>query len=127
MSTITTLTINPTPVLNNFTTNIPVVNQGFDVDVIADMSVGSPPFTINIIDDDTPPNTHTINITPPNTTGLVNVIPNNIPITTYSVTSIVDGKGCDASSALTTQANFTMNRRAIRDLACRIIVVSIWV
>jgi len=103
MSTTTTLTINPTPVLNNFTTNIPVVNQGFDVDVIADMSVGSPPFTINIIDDDTPPNTHTINITPPNTTGLVNVIPNNIPITTYSVTSIVDGKGCDASSALTAQ------------------------
>lgn len=103
MSTNTTLTINPTPVVSNFTTNIPVVNQGFDVDVIADMSVGSPPFTITVVDDDTPQNTHTINITPPNTTGLVNVIPNNIPITTYSITAIVDGKGCDATSALTTQ------------------------
>ena len=102
MSTITTLTINPTPVVNNFTTNIPVVNQGFDVDVIVDMSVGSPPFTVTVEDDDTPPNSHTINITPPNTTGLVNVIPNNIPITTYSITSIVDGKGCVATSALTT-------------------------
>ena len=103
MSTNATLTINPTPVVSNFTTNIPVVNQGFDVDVIADMSVGSPPFTITVVDDDTPQNTHTINITPPNTTGLVNVIPNNIPITTYSITAIVDGKGCDATSALTTQ------------------------
>ena len=102
MSTITTLTINPTPVVNNFTTNIPVVNQGFDVDVIVDMSVGSPPFTVTVEDDDTPPNSHTINITPPNTTGLVNVIPNNIPITTYSITGIVDGKGCVATSALTT-------------------------
>ena len=52
MSTSTTLTINPTPVVNNFTTNIPVVNQGFDVDVIVDMSVGSPPFTVTVEDDD---------------------------------------------------------------------------
>ena len=94
MTTNANLTINPTPVVANFTTNIPVVNQGFDVDVIVDMAVGSPPFTVTVVDDETPQNTHTININPPNMTGLVNVIPNNIPITTYSITNLVDGKGC---------------------------------
>ena len=101
MTTTATLTINPTPVVNSLTTNIPVVNQGYDVDVIVDMLVGSPPFTITVEDDDSPPNSHTININPPNTSGLVNVIPNIIPITTYSITSILDGKGCAATSALT--------------------------
>jgi len=96
MTTSPSLTINPTPVVSNFTTNIPVVNQGFDVDVIVDMSVGSPPFTVTVVDDETPQNTHIINITPPNMTGLINVIPNNIPITTYSITDVVDGKGCSA-------------------------------
>ena len=102
MTTSANLTINPSPVVNNFTTNIPVVNQGFDVDIIANVSVGSPPFTITVVDDDTPQNTHSISILPPNTTGSVNVIPNNIPTTTYSVTSIVDGKGCSSTSPLTT-------------------------
>ena len=39
----------------------------------------------------------------PNMSGLVNVIPNNIPITTYTLTGIVDGKGCSTTSNLTTQ------------------------
>ena len=37
-------------------------SQGYDVDVIVDMLVGSPPFTITVEDDDSPPNSHTINI-----------------------------------------------------------------
>ena len=103
MTTTADLDIKPIPVVNSFTTNIPVVAQGFDVDIEVDMSIGDPPFTINLVDDDTPPNALTININPPNTNGLVNVIPNVIPITTYSITNIVDGNGCAASYAPTTQ------------------------
>ena len=100
MTTTATLTINPTPIVNSLTSNIPVVAQGYDVDIIVDMSVGSPPFTIGVVDDDSPQNSHTLNIIPPNMMGLVNVIPAKIPITTYSITSIIDGKGCSATSAL---------------------------
>ena len=103
MTTSVSLTINPEPVVGNFTTNIPVVAQGFDVDVIVDMTVGSPPFTATVVDDEVPQNTYTINVNPPNMSGLVNVIPNNIPITTYSLNGIVDGKGCSTTSNLTTQ------------------------
>jgi len=103
MTTSVSLTINPEPVVGSFTTNIPVVAQGFDVDVIVDMTIGSPPFTATVVDDEVPSNNYTINVNPPNMSGLVNVIPNNIPITTYSLTGIVDGKGCSTTSNLTTQ------------------------
>jgi len=103
MTTTTTLNVSPTPVVNSLTTNIPVVAQGFDVDIIVDMTAGSPPFTIDLIDDDTPPNPHTINIAAPNTSGLISVTPLVIPITTYAITNIVDGKGCSASFAQTAQ------------------------
>ncbi|MAJ13047.1 MAG: hypothetical protein CMD09_03460 [Flavobacteriales bacterium] len=99
MNTVATLTINPEPVVGNFTTNIPVVAQGFDVDVIVDMIVGSPPFTVSVVDDETPQNLYTINVTPPNMSGLINVIPNNIPITTYAIAGVTDGKGCSATIA----------------------------
>jgi gliding motility-associated-like protein len=101
MTTTATLIINPEPVVGNFTTNIPVVSQGFDVDVIVDMTIGSPPFTATVVDDDIPQNNYTININPPNMSGLVNVIPNNIPITKYTLTGIVDGKGCTTIPNLT--------------------------
>jgi gliding motility-associated-like protein len=100
MNTLATLTINPEPVVGNFSTNIPVVAQGFDVDVLVDMSVGSPPFTVTVVDDETPQNNYTINISPPNMSGLVNVIPNNIPITTYTLIGVTDGKGCSATPNL---------------------------
>jgi gliding motility-associated-like protein len=103
MTTSVSLTINPEPVVGSFTTNIPVVAQGFDVDVVVDMTIGSPPFTATVVDDEVPSNNYTININPPNMSGLVNVIPNNIPITTYTLTGIVDGKGCSTTSNLTTQ------------------------
>ena len=103
MTTSVSLTINPEPVVGSFTTNIPVVAQGFDVDVIVDMTIGSPPFTATVVDDEVPSNNYIINVNPPNMSGLVNVIPNNIPITTYTLTGIVDGKGCSTTSNLTTQ------------------------
>ena len=61
------------------------------------MTVGSPPFTVTVVDDETPQNTYTINVTPPNMSGLINVTPNNIPITTYAITGVIDGKGCSAA------------------------------
>ena len=52
--TTVTLTINPEPVVNAFTSNIPTVSQGFPISLIVDMAVGTPPFTINLVDDDAP-------------------------------------------------------------------------
>lgn len=100
-STTVSLTINPEPVVNTFTSNIPTVSQGSSVNLIVDMSVGSPPFTINLTDDDIPANSPSFSITPPNMNGFTSVTPNVIPVTTYSITNITDGNGCSTTSALT--------------------------
>ena len=95
------LDVNPSPEVNTFTTNIPVVAQGFPINLEVDMLVGTPPFTINLQDDDSPANVSTIQINPPSMMGTTAALPAVIPITTYSITSIVDGNGCSGSSILT--------------------------
>ena len=100
-TTTVSLTINPEPVVNTFTSNIPTVSQGNPISLSVDMNVGTAPFTINLADDDSPSNTHSFLIFPPNMNGSVAVTPNVFPITTYSITSIVDGNGCSTTSALT--------------------------
>ena len=65
MNTTITLTINPEPVVNTFTSNIPTVSQGSPVTLIVDMAIGTPPFTINLVDDDIPSNPYALSITPP--------------------------------------------------------------
>ena len=66
-----------------------------------DMSAGIPPFTINLTDNDTPPNTPSITINPPNMIGSITVSPNVISPTTYSIINITDGNGCSSTSPLT--------------------------
>ena len=96
------LTINPEPVVNTFTANIPTVSQGSSISLTVDMAVGTPPFTINLVDDDIPANPYVISIIPPNMNGSVSAVPNfPPPITTYSITGIVDGNGCSTTSILT--------------------------
>ena len=87
------LTINPEPVVNSFTSSAPSTTQGYSIDIMIDMLVGSSPFTINIFDDDSPINTSSIFI-PSGNTGQVSVFPNVIPSTTYFISSIIDGNGC---------------------------------
>jgi hypothetical protein len=94
------LSVNPSPDVNTFTTNIPVVAQGFPIDLEVDMLVGVPPFTISLIDDDTPPNNYTIQINVPSMMGTTISTPNVIPFTNYSITNIIDGNGCQGSSLL---------------------------
>ena len=55
-------------------------------------------FTINILDDDTPSNTGSIFIAT-GMTGSINMMPNVIPTTTYSISLITDGNGCTTSYA----------------------------
>ena len=100
-TTTVSLTINPEPVVNTFTSNIPTVSQGNAISLAVDMNVGTAPFTINLADDDSPSNISSFLISPPNMNGSVTVIPNFFPITTYSITSVVDGNGCSTTSALT--------------------------
>jgi gliding motility-associated-like protein len=100
-STTVSLTINPEPVVNTFTSNIPTVSQGNPINLTVDMAVGTPPFTINITDNNIPSSTPSISINPPNMSGSTTVTPNVFPITTYSITSIIDGNGCSTTSALT--------------------------
>jgi len=95
------LTINPEPVVNTFTSNIPTISQGNPINLIVDMAVGTPPFTINITDNDVPPNTPTLTIPFPNMINFVSAVPNVIPVTTYSITGITDGNGCTTTSILT--------------------------
>ena len=87
------LTINPEPVINSFTSSAPSTTQGYSIDLIANMSAGSPPFTIDLFDDDSPINQSTIFIATGNT-GQVSVFPNVIPNTTYFISLITDGNGC---------------------------------
>ena len=100
-NTTVSLTINPEPLVNTFTSNIPTVSQGNPINLIVDMAVGTPPFTINLADDDIPSSTSSISILPPNMNGSVAATPNVFPITTYSITNIIDGNGCTTTSALT--------------------------
>ena len=100
-TTTVSLTINPEPIVNTFTSNIPTVSQGNSINLSVDMSTGTAPFTINLADNDTPSNTPSFLIFPPNMNGSVTVTPNVFPITTYSIISIVDGNGCSTTSALT--------------------------
>jgi gliding motility-associated-like protein len=99
--TTVTLTINPEPVVNTFTSNIPTVSQSYPISLIVDMAVGTPPFTINLVDDDAPSNPYAISIPSPNMNGTVSAVPNVIPVTTYSITGITDGNGCTTTSVLT--------------------------
>lgn len=95
------LTINPEPVINTFTSNIPTVSQSYPISLMVDMAVGTPPFTINLVDDDAPSNPYAISIPSPNMNGSVSAVPNVIPVTTYSITGITDGNGCTTTSVLT--------------------------
>ena len=99
-TTSTDLIVNPSPEVNTFTTNIPVVAQGFPINLEVDMLVGVPPFTINLIDDETPPNNYTIQINAPSMMGTTISTPNVIPFTNYSITNLIDGNGCQGSSIL---------------------------
>jgi len=99
-TTTVSLTINPEPVVNTFTSNIPTVSQGNSISLSVDMSAGTAPFTINLADDDSPSNTPSFLIFAPNMNGSVAVTPNVFPITTYSIISIIDGNGCSTASAL---------------------------
>ena len=90
------LTINPEPVLNTFTSSAPSTTQGYSIDLIIDMLVGSNPITINLFDDDIPSNNSSILISS-GSTGQVSVFPNVIPTTNYSISSITDGNGCTTS------------------------------
>ena len=100
-TTTVSLTINPEPVVNTFTSNIPTVSQGNSINLIIDMAVGTAPFLIDLIDDNIPSGTPTISILSPNMNGSVATIPNVFPVTTYSITNIIDGNGCSTTSALT--------------------------
>ena len=60
------------------------------------MLVGTAPFTIDILDDDIPVNTGSIFIAT-GMTGSINMMPNVIPTTTYSISLITDGNGCTTS------------------------------
>ncbi|MBT7481331.1 MAG: hypothetical protein HN677_02950 [Flavobacteriales bacterium] len=87
------LTINPEPIVNTFTSSAPSTTQGYTIDIIVDMLVGSAPYTIGIDDDDSPINSSSIFIAS-GTSGQVTVSPNVIPLTTYSIVNITDGNGC---------------------------------
>ena len=95
------LTIHLAPAVNNFSASSNLISQGGTTDLIIDMSAGIPPFTINLIDNDTPPNTPSITINPPSMIGSITVSPNVISPTTYSITNITDGNGCSSTSPLT--------------------------
>ncbi len=94
------LTINPEPIINTFTGNPLIISQGNNTNLTVDMTSGTPPFTINLSDNDTPPNNPSIVIVPPNMQGSISVSPNVIPITTYVITGISDANGCLANSNL---------------------------
>ena len=64
------------------------------------MLVGVPPFTISLVDDDTPTNNYTIQINSPSMMGTTISTPNVIPFTNYSITNLIDGNGCQGSSVL---------------------------
>ena len=87
------LTINPEPVVNTFTSSAPSTTQGYSIDLLLNMSTGTSPFTIDLIDDDIPQNNYSIFI-PSGMNGQVSVFPNVIPTTNYNITLITDANGC---------------------------------
>ena len=90
------LVINPEPVVDSFTSTAPSTTQGYNIGIDVSMLVGTAPFTIDILDDDIPVNTGSIFIAT-GMTGSINMMPNVIPTTTYSISLITDGNGCTTS------------------------------
>ena len=90
------LVINPEPVVASFTSTAPSTTQGYNIGIDVSMLVGTAPFTIDILDDDIPVNTGSIFIAA-GMTGSINMMPNVIPTTTYSISLITDGNGCTTS------------------------------
>ena len=95
-----TLIIHPKPEVGSFTSNVPTIPQGNPISLTVNMIAGTPPFTINLSDNDLPPNLYNIAINPPNMTGSASAIPNIIPNTNYSIINIIDGNGCTSDTAL---------------------------
>ena len=62
------------------------------------MAVGTAPFTIDILDDDSPANNGSIFIAS-GTSGSTTMYPNVIPTTNYSISQITDGNGCTTTFA----------------------------
>ena len=87
------LTINPEPVVASFTSSAPTATQGYSIGININMAVGTAPFTVDILDDDSPPNNASIFI-PSGTSGSTTMYPNVIPTTNYSISQITDGNGC---------------------------------
>tara|TARA_B100000902_G_scaffold399539_1_gene470888 strand:+ start:422 stop:5818 length:5397 start_codon:yes stop_codon:yes gene_type:complete len=87
------LTINPAPVVGSFNSISPSTTQGYNIQLDLVMSVGSPPFTIDILDDDVPFNTGTMFIGS-GMNGTLNMTPNVIPTTNYFISLVTDGNGC---------------------------------
>ena len=84
------LTINPEPVVASFTSSAPTATQGYSVGININMAVGTAPFTIDILDDDSPANNGSIFIAS-GTSGSTTMYPNVIPTTNYSISQITDG------------------------------------
>ena len=96
-STTVNLTINPEPVVNYFSANPTIISQGTNTTLTVDMSVGTPPITINIQDNDIPTNNLAI-VANPTQQGSTVHAPNVIPVTTYSITQIQDANGCQTTA-----------------------------
>ena len=94
------LTINPEPAVGSFTSSAPSTTQGYSIGINVSMLVGTPPFTIDIYDDDSPLNTGSIFIAS-GMSGSTNMMPSVIPTTTYAINLITDGNGCTTNYVTT--------------------------